>query len=54
MRNRVEITGIDTSKLKTIPNEVMMELIVMKLNATYQMFLISYLIYSKNLSNNRR
>ena len=29
MRNRVEITGVNTSQLKTIPNERMMELIVM-------------------------
>lgn len=29
MRNRVEITGVDTSQLKTIPNERMMELIVL-------------------------
>jgi len=28
MRNRVEITGVNTSTLKTIPNERMMELIV--------------------------
>ena len=35
MRNRVEITGIDTSKLKTIPNDVMMELIVRSQNGDY-------------------
>ena len=28
MRNKVEITGINTSELKTISNEKMMELIV--------------------------
>lgn len=28
MRNRVEITGVNTSELKTIPNERMMELII--------------------------
>ena len=27
MRNKVEITGINTSHLKTIPNDEMMELI---------------------------
>ena len=32
MRNRVEITGINTSQLKTIPNEKMMELIVLSQN----------------------
>ena len=29
MRNRVEITGVNTAQLKTIPNERMMELIVL-------------------------
>ena len=28
MRNRVEITGVNTSELKTLSNERMMELIV--------------------------
>lgn len=32
MRNRVEITGVNTSQLKTIPNERMMELIVLSQN----------------------
>lgn len=32
MRNRVEITGINTSQLKTISNEKMMELIVLSQN----------------------
>ncbi len=35
MRNRVEITGINTAELKTIPNEVMMDLIVRSQNGDY-------------------
>lgn len=35
MRNRVEITGINTSELKTIPNEVMMDLIVRSQSGDY-------------------
>ena len=32
MRNRVEITGVNTSELKTLSNERMMELIVLSQN----------------------
>ena len=42
MRNRVEITGINTSELKVLPNEVMMELIVKSQNGDYHKALICY------------
>ena len=35
MRNRVEITGVDTSKLKTLDNEKMMELIELSQKGDY-------------------
>lgn len=36
MRNRVEITGVDTSKLETLSNDKMMELIAQSQNGDYE------------------